>query len=155
MNIVLAAACPIPVDIALLLDSSGSIGEANWTKVVESAKALVDAYDVSEQGTHVGLISYSTNVSLDIGFNSFTGINRNAVNLKRVIDKLPLMGGKTFIDKALKLANEELFEESKGMRKKYKKVSIKIIFIFGKANGNENKNKEIYICIVLLNIIYK
>lgn len=108
----------------MLLDSSGSIGNPNWQKIIDASKNLVDAYDVSETGTHFGLISYSTNVSLDISFTKFTGANRNAVNLKRAIDMLPLQGGVTYIDKALRLANEELFDESKGMRKQYKKVRI-------------------------------
>ncbi|EDO36208.1 predicted protein [Nematostella vectensis] len=46
--------CPIPIDLALVLDSSGSIGRRNWVKVKRFAKDVIDYYDVSEKGTHIG-----------------------------------------------------------------------------------------------------
>lgn len=52
--ILLLGGCPIPIDLAFILDSSGSIGRKNWVKVKAFVKGIIDFYDVSERGTHVG-----------------------------------------------------------------------------------------------------
>lgn len=108
--------------MALLLDSSGSIGRRNWKKVQKFAKDVVDIYDISEKGTHIAILPYSTNPVIEIKFNKYKGAQLNGVNIKRDIDNFKLQRGLTFIDKALKLANEELFTEEAGMRKNIRKV---------------------------------
>lgn len=80
-------------------------------------------YDISEERTHLGVVTYSTNASLVVGFNDFQGVHRNAANLKREIDYIELQPGIANLDKGLRLANAELFEFSKGSRN-VKKVWI-------------------------------
>ena len=84
---------------------------------------LVDEFDISESGTHVALVEYSTKASVQLRFNEFTGAQLNAVNVKRKIQKLPHTRGYTYIDKALDLADTELFSEKGGMRANVSKVN--------------------------------
>ncbi|XP_048583307.1 uncharacterized protein LOC5512020 isoform X1 [Nematostella vectensis] len=121
---VITKGCPIPIDLALLLDSSGSIGRRNWVKVQKFAKSIVDIYDISEQGTHFAIIAYSTSAVVEIAFNKYTGVERNAVNIKRDIDEFKLQRGLTFIDKALALADSKVFTVEGGMRTDRKKVAL-------------------------------
>ena len=77
---------------------------------------MVDSFDVSEAGTHVALIEYSTEASIQLKFNDFSGAQLNAVNVKRRVQKMPHKRGFTYIDKALTLANTEIFTKEAGMR---------------------------------------
>merc|ERR1712212_879963 len=78
--------CSEPIDLVLVLDSSGSISKKNWQKVKDFAKDLIDQYDISEGGTHIAIITYSTVPKINIKFNSYRGAQLNAVNIKRDID---------------------------------------------------------------------
>lgn len=84
----------------------------------------MDEFDVSESGTHVGLVVYSTEASVQLRFNEFAGAQLNAVNVKRKIQKLPHTRGYTYIDKALDLADMEIFSEKGGMRANVSKVNL-------------------------------
>ncbi|EDO40880.1 predicted protein [Nematostella vectensis] len=121
---VAATSCPIPIDLAMVLDSSGSIGKKDWVKLLEFTKSVVDAYSVSEEATHVGVITYSTEATLDIAFDKYSGVEMNSVNLKKDIDIIPQKNNLTFMDKALELANSVLFTEARGMRPNKKQVCL-------------------------------
>merc|ERR1712212_959625 len=70
--------CSKPVDLAILLDSSGSISRKNWQKVKNFAKELVDIFKVKEKGSHAAIITYSTNPKLDLKINTYRGAQLNA-----------------------------------------------------------------------------
>ena len=58
-------------DIAFILDSSGSIGQANWHKVLEFVTSVVDSLDV-DGGTHrVGIAVFGTYAFSEIYLDSF------------------------------------------------------------------------------------
>lgn len=97
----------------------------------------MDEFDVSESGTHVALVVYSTTASVQLRFNEFTGAQLNAVNVKRKIQKLPHERGYTYIDKALELADTEIFSEKGGMRANVTKVNL--------SQKNEVKRSSILI----------
>ena len=84
----------------------------------------MDEFDVSDSGTHVALVEYSTKASVQLRFNEFTDAKLNAVNVKRKIRKLPHARGFTYIDKALDLADMEIFSEKGGMRPNVSKVNL-------------------------------
>ena len=83
----------------------------------------MDEFDISETGTHVALIEYSTRASVQLKFNDFSKAQLNAVNVKRKIQGLPHTRGYTYIDKALTLADSDIFSESNGMRPGVSKVN--------------------------------
>lgn len=85
---------------------------------------LVDQFEVSETGTHVALIEYSTDASVQLKFDDFKGPALNAVNVKRKVQNVPHTRGFTYIDKALALADKVVFSEANGMRKNVAKVKF-------------------------------
>ena len=102
--------------------NSGSISRRNFLQFKRFLERLVDQFDVSETGTHVALVEYSTDASVQLRFNDFSGAELNAVNVKRKISSLPHTRGFTYIDKALGLADRELFSAKGGMRPNVTKV---------------------------------
>ena len=120
----LLAGCPIPVDLGLIVDGSGSISRTNWGKTKEFLINITKEFELSEKGSHVSIMVYSTNPKLDVKFNTFPGARHNTINLEKAIRDLGRARGSTFIDKALKLANEEMFTTASGMRTDVQRVSL-------------------------------
>ena len=60
--------CKAKVDLAVIVDGSGSIenaGIGNYDKVKKFVKALTRAFEVSKDGTHVGIISYNREAKVE------------------------------------------------------------------------------------------
>jgi len=84
---------------------------------------LIDSFDISEKGTHIAIMIYSSIPEVKIKFNTYTGAQLNGVNIKRDIDHFKWQRGRTFIDRALTMANENIFTEEAGMRRNVRKVN--------------------------------
>ena len=116
------ANCPVPVDFAFILDGSGSISSTSWVVIKDFVKQIIDNFEVSTDVSQIALLEYSTNSTVYLRFNDFTGAKLNSVNVKRKVEEILQSKGLTFIDKALTLANQEIFTERNGMRPGVKKV---------------------------------
>lgn len=116
-------ACKAIVDLAFLIDSSGSISRRNWKLMIAFIKDAIDAFDVSPKGTHIASVSYSTKAVVDYRFNTLIGDKLNGPGLHKFVDKIRHQRGFTYIDRALVLANEEIFSDKGGMRQAVRKVS--------------------------------
>lgn len=114
--------CKSIVDVAFLLDSSGSISRRNWKLLLDFVKSSVEAFNVSPSGSHVASISYSSHAVVDFRFNTLTGDKLNPVELNKLVDRIKHQRGYTYIDRALVLANKEIFSERGGMRQAVRKV---------------------------------
>ena len=110
--------CRPVLDIAFIVDSSGSIGRSNWERVKRFVKALISKLGVSSSGTRVAAIAYSTNPELVTRFSSYQGTD----HVNRLIDRMRFQRGFTYTDKALLLADRDLFQRSNGMRSNVRKV---------------------------------
>ena len=118
--------CTSAVDIAFIIDSSGSIGRRNWERVKRFVKALVSKLDVSNSATRVAAIAYSTNPEVVMQFKDYQGTDE----VNRGFDGMKYQRGYTYTDKALKLADQALFQTSNGMRISVPKVyDLKTLFI--------------------------
>ena len=104
--------CRSVVDIAFIIDSSGSIGRRNWERMKRFVKAMVSKLDVSNAATHIAAIAYSNNPEIVWRFRYFQGTDE----VNRVIDRMRWQRGFTYTDKALQLADRDLFQTSNGMR---------------------------------------
>ena len=134
-SIIYFLACTVPVDLAFIIDASGSIGAANFQKILKFVAKIVDAFEIRENGTHVGVIHYSDDAVLDFDFNKFKGNQLNRENIVKEINKISVTEGRTRIDKALMLAEKSLFTTEAGMRADKPKVlnskdTVKIIVSF-------------------------
>ena len=107
------------MDIAFIVDSSGSIGRTNWERMKRFLKALVSRLDVSPSAAHIAAIAYSNSPEVVMRFNGVQGTNQ--VNQK--LDGMRFQRGFTYTDKALLLADSDLFQSSTGMRSNVPRVS--------------------------------
>ena len=114
--------CRSVVDIAFIIDSSGSIGRRNWERMKRFLKAMVSRLDVSNSATHVAAIAYSTNPIVEMRFWNTQGTEE----VNRVFDRMLWQRGYTYTDKALQLADRDLFKTGNGMRPNVPKVSIPV-----------------------------
>ena len=108
------------MDIAFIIDSSGSIRRRNWERMKRFLKAIVSKLDVSNSATQVAAIAYSNNSKVEIRFNDFQATD--VINGK--IDQMNWQRGFTYTDKALLLADSDLFQTSNGMRPGVPKVIV-------------------------------
>lgn len=130
--------CPIPLDFAMIVDTSGSISRRNFRKLIKFIQDMLDGFDISEKGTHVAVVEYSTNASVPLRFNDFSGAFLNSANLKRAIsNNINHSRGYTYIDKALKLANTDVFSAKGGMRPNVTKVAL--VMTDGKQTVDEEE----------------
>ena len=107
------------MDIAFVVDSSGSIGRTNWEKMKRFLKALVSRLDVSPSAAHIAAIAYSNSPEVVMRFNSVQSTNQ----INQLLDRMRYQRGFTYTDKALLLADSDLFQSSRGMRSNVPKVS--------------------------------
>ena len=107
----------------MIVDTSGSIGRRDFKRLRDFIEDMVDGFDISEEGTHIAVVEYSTTVSIPLEFNAYTGAQRNAANMKRAIRKIPHSRGYTYINKALEKANTDVFSAKGGMRPNVTRVS--------------------------------
>lgn len=63
----LAVECKAKADVVFIIDGSGSIeisGKGNFKKVLDFVKDLTRSFDVSKEGTHVGIVLYSNDAEV-------------------------------------------------------------------------------------------
>ena len=118
--------CKAIVDLAFVVDSSGSISRRNWKLMLAFVKDAISALDVSPKGSHVASVSYSSTAKVDFRFNTLTDDKLNSAELHKLVDKIRHQRGFTYIDRALKLANEEVFSDKGGMRQAVRKVLMQL-----------------------------
>ena len=108
--------CKAVADVAFIVDSSGSIGRRNWLKMLQFLKDMVKAFNVGPDKTHVAVLAYSTGANVEFRFNRLTGAAVTEEGYYGLIDRIRFQRGYTFIDKALLLADREIFTTAAGMR---------------------------------------
>ena len=103
-------------DVAFIVDSSGSIGRRNWLRMLQFLKDMVKAFNVGPDKTHIAVLAYSTGANVEFRFNRLTGAAVTEEGYYGLIDRIRFQRGYTFIDKALLLADREIFTTADGMR---------------------------------------
>ena len=72
--------------------------------------------------THVAVLAYSTGANVEFRFNRLTGSAITEAAYYGLIDRIRFQRGYTFIDKALLLADREIFTQANGMRSQLPQV---------------------------------
>lgn len=57
------------VDLAFVMDSSGSVGEENWEVMKQFAVNITKEYSIGPDCMQVGFISFGTDATIDISFS--------------------------------------------------------------------------------------
>ena len=121
--------CKPIADIGFVIDSSGSIGRSNWGRIKRFLKALISKLDVSPSTTHISAVAYSNNPEVVLRFSNPQGTDE----VNRAFDGMRWQRGFTYTDKALLLADRDLFQVTNGMRSNVPKVKL-ILFILQEVN---------------------
>ncbi|XP_078379291.1 matrilin-1-like isoform X2 [Oculina patagonica] len=107
-----AAVCPFAMDLAFLLDSSGSIGKENYQDMKGFMNEVIEQFHVSPTDTHVGVVSFSSSAKTEISFIS----PQNVDAIKSSVLKMIYRGGSTRMDLGLNKTHVELFSARGQMR---------------------------------------
>lgn len=117
-----------PIDLGILIDGSDSVTKKNWPNMLEFVSSVVESFDISPSGTHIGLIVFSRDAEVPLYFNTLQGNNLTAENVTKVVNNLRYKEGWSRFDLAMLLAEEELFNEASGMRSEIPKVKQMFLF---------------------------
>ena len=77
--------------MVFVLDSSGSIGFWNWSFAVQFVTDVMKGLKVSSEGTHVGVVMYSTEVETCFGLTAYYSMDE----IEPIVLNLEYMAGVT------------------------------------------------------------
>ncbi|CAL9705272.1 unnamed protein product [Knipowitschia caucasica] len=118
------------IDVVFVIDGSKSLGPANFELVKQFVNTIVDAFDVSRSGTHVGLIQYSTKVRNEFSLDQFS----SARDVKQAVSRMQYMGRGSLTGSALRHMFESSFSPLEGARPNVQRVSI--VFTDGRSQDD-------------------
>eukprot|EP00794_Sanderia_malayensis_P005383 gene5383-6056_t len=114
-----APKCEHVVDVGFIVDSSKSV-RREYGKEKEFVKALADSFAISKTGSRGAVITFSWHAEHSIKLSDY----KNVSAFKNAVDRIPLLGHTTRIDKALRLARDELFTSRNGARASIPKLLV-------------------------------
>ncbi|XP_057292620.1 collagen alpha-1(XII) chain-like [Hydractinia symbiolongicarpus] len=107
--------CPVALDLGILIDVSETITDQHFEEIKEFVAHIINEFDIKEEGTHVGVITFSTNPRLEFDFKRLKGRYTKG-NVMALISRIKHLKGMTRIDRALALAKTKLFSSKGGAR---------------------------------------
>lgn len=125
------APCDNIADIGFVVDSSGSL-RRSFGKEKDFVKILADGFGISVDGSRAGIVTFSYDAVLTAKMSD----HKDMKDFRSSVDRIPYMGYTTRIDKALKVARDELFVKSNGARAGVPKI----LFIL--TDGSQTKDKD-------------
>lgn len=99
--------CVRGVDLGFIVDSSESILDDDFVREKNAIKAISDEFVIAPENTRAGVVVYSGEPHVSIGFNQYTS---NA-DFNRAVNALPHMQSHTRLDKALRHAASNLYNK--------------------------------------------
>ena len=109
----------VPLDLAFLMDASGSLYLDNYDKEKTFVKSVIDKQLIGRRQTRVSVMAYSKSATIHVKFDQYF----DKESLKSAVDEIPYESLNTRIDRALILAKEQLFSAANGARPYSRKVS--------------------------------
>lgn len=126
-----AAVCPFAMDVAFLLDSSGSIGQNNYLDMKRFINEVIDHFQISPKDTHVGVVSFSTQAQTEIRFTSKQTVD----TIKPSVLNITYQSGATRTHLGLNKVHIDLFSAQGGMRTNVPHVLL--VITDGKSDNAE------------------
>ncbi|CAH3032321.1 unnamed protein product, partial [Porites lobata] len=100
--------CQKAVDVAFVIDTSGSVKQVNFNKVIQFLKMFVDRFDFPDSGTRFALMRFDHRVCID--FMLEDSVFYSLHEMKNKISKMRYKGGSTFTQLALKEVKDKIFQ---------------------------------------------
>lgn len=110
----------MPVDLAVLMDSSALINSSDYAKMKSFVSSLVSSFGISKGGSRAAVILFSDFASIEIGF----GQHENFDNFKKHVDGLFHQRGGNRIDRALQLAHSGLYGPNGSARRGVHRILV-------------------------------
>lgn len=128
------------MDVAFLVDKTKSIGVMNFMLLKGFLLQLIGAMHIGPDTTHAGVITFNRKPFI---LNTLADTRKysNKAFHNHVLGISVNLGGRTFTDKALKIAAEKFFTEKGGDRPEFPDVLI--LFTDGRTNANSKPFSEI------------
>ncbi|XP_048464442.1 matrilin-4 isoform X2 [Rhincodon typus] len=121
------------IDLVFVIDGSKSVRPENFELVKKFVNNIVDALDISSQGTRVGLVQYSSRVRTEIPL----GVHTSAVAVKKAVNNVVYMEKGTMTGLALKHMVENVFTEAGGARPGSQSLPrVGIVFTDGRSQDS-------------------
>lgn len=122
------------------MDHTRSLGRENFQRLKGFLIQVIDALNIGPNATHVGIILFSKYPEVLNTFSDSQYYIKSEVHylIEDIPDKLK---GRTFIDRALKAANDILFTKEGGDRPK--SPNVLVLFTDGKTNKESKPYQEI------------
>ncbi|KAI4871836.1 hypothetical protein NFI96_016394, partial [Prochilodus magdalenae] len=114
-------------DVVFLIDGSKSVRPENFELVKKFINQIIDKLDVSDRGTHVGLVQYSSAVKQEFPLGRYN----TKKDLKEAVKKMDYMERGTMTGQALRFLVDNSFTPSQGSRPGVAKVGI--VFTDGRS----------------------
>lgn len=105
-------ACTNKADILFIVDSSGSVGDENFAKVIDFVYSTIDSLDIESGLYNVALITFSDEARAEFYLNSFT-LKEDIENATAAVK---YVYGSTHTAIALRMARRIIFTEVNGDR---------------------------------------
>ncbi|XP_065072057.1 LOW QUALITY PROTEIN: uncharacterized protein LOC135696557 [Rhopilema esculentum] len=112
--------CATVLDIAFIVDSSGSILPKDYQLQKDFIKTIAQENGLSENGTHIGLVLFSQFASVPIKFNDYYVLEEFKEGVQLLAHKYSV----TRIDEGLKAAYDKLFTKGYGARENAHRVAF-------------------------------
>jgi len=123
--------CP-KLDLALILDASGSIGEEQFSLMKMFATTIVDSFPLSSDQTRLAVVSYSSEAGAEFVFNTYDTPSQ----YRAAINALSMRGQRTNIKDALHITSQNVLISSSGDRQNVQ--NLVILISDGRANMYED-----------------
>ena len=121
------------VDLALVLDSSGSLDYSGWAQLVTFCINLIERLTIGPSDTQIAVIVFGDNAAVKFHFGAYQ--SRNA--LESAIRNITYTGGSTNLNEALFLLWSDVHAPNRGSRQDTSRVAVII------TDGADNQNQEL------------
>lgn len=120
------------LDIAFVMDESGSIGSTNYKRMKDLVHSTVETFNIGPDHVRVSMITYSSSARVRFHLNTHT----TKASVLETIDNLPYARGATNTHKALDTVRNSVFTAENGVRLSSKGVPrIVIVITDGQSNS--------------------
>ncbi|XP_062591599.1 matrilin-2-like, partial [Saccostrea cucullata] len=124
------------IDLVITLDSSTSVGQSNFQKILHFCKNFLKKLDIVSRSARVGILSYSTNVHDHFFLNAYS----TSTDIFNAIDKIPWIFRSTNTADAIRDMRQRYFSFANGDR--WDARNIALIFTDGVSNMNANRLQD-------------
>ncbi|XP_033755763.1 cartilage matrix protein-like [Pecten maximus] len=112
----------VPADIVFILDSSGSVGSANYQKMLQFVQNMVQGFTIGPNETEIAVVTFSNKPKLEFHLNKY----HDKQSIVNAISNIGYVAGGTNTADALKYARETSFTTANGKRPNAAQIAIVI-----------------------------